>query len=491
MFIDFEKAFDSLEWTFLNRCLELFHFGPSFVKWINAFYKNIQSCTINNGLCTNYFTIERGVRQGDPLSPYLFLIAVEILAIAVRAEKNIRGIEINGTETKLLQFADDTTSVLSDLNSAKAFFNLLDDFEKVSGLKLNVEKTEAMWIGSFSDRVDTPFGVKWQKCVKFLGIFITYDVQLLVEKNFKQRLKKVKNTINSWKIRGLSIYGKVNIIKSILFPKMIYPSSILCTPAEIIKEFQTLIFNFLWNGKDKVIRLSTYAPYEFGGLKMIHYESMVKALRLSWLKRIFDKNCNGFWKSYFNYLLKHQGGQFLLECNYSTDQIDIPSSFYQELLIWWQNIREIADPDNSCKYIIWNNKEILIDGKSVFYKKYFVKKIKYTKDLLFDINNIESFNIMKQKGLVSNFLIWTGLRKSVPLHLREYKSNSEMIFDLENYSCRHYYSSLIKFTYQRPKKWVMLADNFNLTEEQLSKTYLLPLHVASEPYVFVPFSIRC
>ena len=63
--------------------------------------------------------------------------------------------------------------------------------------------------------------------MKFLGIFITYDVQLLVEKNFKQRLEKVKNTINSWKIRELSIYGKVNIIKSILFPKMIYPSSIL------------------------------------------------------------------------------------------------------------------------------------------------------------------------------------------------------------------------------------------------------------------------
>ena len=483
LFIDFEKAFDSLDWTFLNRCLELFHFGPSFVRWINVFYKNIQSCTINNGLCTNYFTIERGVRQGDPLSPYLFLIAVEILAIAVRAEKNIRGIEINGTETKLLQFADDTTAVLSDLNSAKAFFNLLDDFEKVSGLKLNVEKTEAMWIGSFNNRVDTPFGVKWQKCVKFLGIFITYDVQLLVEKNFKQRLKKVKNTINSWKIRGLSIYGKVNIIKSILFPKMIYPSSILCTPVEIIKEFQALIFNFLWNGKDKVIRLSTYAPYEFGGLKMIDYESMIKALRLSWLKRIFDKNCNGFWKSYFNYLLKNQGGQFLLECNYSSDQIDIPSSFYQELLIWWQKIRETADPDNNCKYIIWNNKEILIDGNSVFYKKYFVKGIKYTNDLLFDMNNIESFNIMKRKGLVSNFLIWTGLRKSVPLHLREQKSNSNVIFDVGNYRCRHYYSILIKFIYERPKKWLMLADKFNLTEEQLSKTYLLPLHVASEPYV--------
>jgi len=140
--------------------LEVFHFGPSFIRWINVFYKNIQSCTINNGLCTNYFTIERGVRQGDPLSPYLFLIAVEFLAITAGAEKNVRGIDINGTETKLLQFADDTTAVLSDLNSAKAFFNLLDDFEKVSGLKLNVEKTEAMWIGSFNNRVDMPFGIK-------------------------------------------------------------------------------------------------------------------------------------------------------------------------------------------------------------------------------------------------------------------------------------------------------------------------------------------
>ena len=125
----------------------------------------------------------------------------------------------------------------------------------------------------------------------------------------------------------------------------------------------------------------------------------------------------------------------------------------------------------------------MIDGKSDFYKKYFDEEIKYTNDLLFEINNIESFNIMKQKGLVSNFLTWTGLRQSVPLHLREYKSNSKKIFDLESYRCRHYYSTLIKFIYERPKKWVMLADKFNLTEEQLSKIYLPPFHVASEPSV--------
>ena len=166
-FIDFEKAFDGIEWDFLNKCLELFNFGPDFIRWVNIFYKYIQSCVINNALCSHYFNVERGVRQGDPLSPYLFVTAVEILAIVIRNKDGIKGIEINNLETKLLQFADDTTIILSDLNSANAPFSLLE-FEKASGLNLNVKKTEAMWIGSLRSCEDQPLGVKWQTCVKFL-----------------------------------------------------------------------------------------------------------------------------------------------------------------------------------------------------------------------------------------------------------------------------------------------------------------------------------
>jgi len=80
---------------------------------------------------------------------------------------------------------------------------------------------------------DQALGLKWQTCVKFLGIHITYDIKLSVEMDFKQRLKKTKNMINLWKVRGLSIHGKVPIIKGFLFSKMIYPSSVLTTPPEI------------------------------------------------------------------------------------------------------------------------------------------------------------------------------------------------------------------------------------------------------------------
>ena len=93
----------------------------------------------------------------------------------------------------------------------------------------------------------------------------------------------------------------------------------------LLKFFQTLFF--MQQKRQSYSSLNFHAPYESGDLKMIYYESMVKALHLSWLKRIFDKNCNSFWKHYFNDLLEHQGGQFLLECNYSTDHIDIPSTY--------------------------------------------------------------------------------------------------------------------------------------------------------------------
>ena len=94
IFIDFEKAFDSVEWDFLFKCLEAFNFSSDFLHWIKTFYKNVQSCTINNGTASSYFPLERGVRQGDPLSPYLFIVVVETLAIAIRQNQGIRRISI-------------------------------------------------------------------------------------------------------------------------------------------------------------------------------------------------------------------------------------------------------------------------------------------------------------------------------------------------------------------------------------------------------------
>ena len=81
LLLDFEKAFDSIEWDYLNKVLGVYGFGPQFIKWFNVLYKNVSSCVLNNGHFSEFFQLGRSCRQGDPLSPYLFILAIEPLAV--------------------------------------------------------------------------------------------------------------------------------------------------------------------------------------------------------------------------------------------------------------------------------------------------------------------------------------------------------------------------------------------------------------------------
>ena len=130
----------------------------------------------------------------------------------------------------------------------------------------------------------------------------------------------------------------MTIIKSLIIPKFVYVSLLLPTPKEVIKKLNQLLFKFLWKGVNKVTRLSAINEYENGGLKMIDLETMVKSLRLTWLKRIFSEN-DGAWKSYIRQILKQSGGFLLFHCNYDVKDIPIRSQSYIELLVWWAEFR--------------------------------------------------------------------------------------------------------------------------------------------------------
>ena len=149
LFLGFERAFDTVEWAFIHKTLQHFNFGPSLVNCINTFYNNSESCVLNNGWSSNFFKLERGVRQGCPLSPYLLILCIEILAEKVRTCQNIKGIKVFGQEIKISQYADDTTLILDGSNEAfTSSLQVLDDFRKISGLELNDKKTEVLWIGA-------------------------------------------------------------------------------------------------------------------------------------------------------------------------------------------------------------------------------------------------------------------------------------------------------------------------------------------------------
>ena len=286
----------------------------------------------------------------------------------------------------------------------------------------------------------------------------------------------------------------MTIIKSLLLSKLIYISSLLPISKSVIQEVNQLIFKFLWNGTDKVIRLSTINSYDEGGLKMIDLDSMIKALRLGWIKRIFSSS-NGTWKSYLQYILKNYGGFLLFNCNYNIKDLSIQSQFYKELLEWWSEFREMFAEEKDWRFIIWNNKEIRLENKTVFYENYVNSGILCVNDLHLDVDNITSFNTIARNIDKNNFLLWTGLRHSVPSSLRHTYSGSipdltnpsfkysNCLFDVTKNTSRDYYSLLVSSRARFPNNAINLTRDFNYTKDQLKQIYNLPHTVAIEPYL--------
>ena len=199
--VDFEKAFDTLNFNYLIRILHEFNFGPSFIQWIRVLYKNASSCVMNNGFSTGPFSLGRGVRQGDPLSPYLFIIALEVLAIRIRNDDSIQGFKIGEVNVKLNLFADDMTCLLKDKRSYTSLFRLLDDFGECSGLKVNHEKTEALAFGDSSIWEDLSNMHNLRNVIKILGIYFGGNDKERDDLNFRETLKSIKKSLNLWKWR--------------------------------------------------------------------------------------------------------------------------------------------------------------------------------------------------------------------------------------------------------------------------------------------------
>ena len=147
LIIDFEKAFDTMSWEFIKKTLHFFNFGDSIKRWISVFYNDISSAVVQSGFLSDFFQIQRGCRQGDPLSPYIFLLCAEILSLMLKQDKDIKGIKIGDSEYTVSQLADDTTIMLDGSEqSFESTMYLLNKFANMSGLKINVSKTRAVWI---------------------------------------------------------------------------------------------------------------------------------------------------------------------------------------------------------------------------------------------------------------------------------------------------------------------------------------------------------
>ena len=227
LFLDFSKAFDSIEWNFMFSALKKFGFQNSMISWIKLLYTNIKSSIINNGWTSTPITVQRGIRQGCPCSALIFVIAVEILACKIRQENKIKGfsIKINGKQhcIKITQLADDTTLFLKSKSEIHIALNLIEVFGTLSGLKLNRNKTEGIWLGALKHCKDKFESIKWtDDPVKSLGVYFGRDQNICKHLNFQKQLEKSKRILIDWQKRNLTLIGKITVVKSLIIPNLTF-----------------------------------------------------------------------------------------------------------------------------------------------------------------------------------------------------------------------------------------------------------------------------
>ena len=419
MAIDFEKAFDSCSWKFLELTLKKFNLGDSFVQWIKTFDNEAMSCVSNNGHTSNYFRLGRGVRQGDPLSPYLFLLVVEVLANVIRQDSNIKGITVSGEHIKLLQYADDTNGVVADTKSADRFLKDVYTFGIYTGLHLNKDKTEAMWLGKSRNSNSKPLGISWSKRpMKVLGVYCSYDESECNKLNFETRVNKCKSVLNEWKSRHLTMIGRAQILKTFIVSQFLFIASAIVLPKHYISVINNMMIDFMWRGKKgKLSRSVLYKTVENGGLGVPELGHMISVSHIKWVRRyIFDENVH-YWKVFFMYFFRkcQMNVNVLLFSNYDTKRLfcyknNIPLFYINIVQEWCHNV-ETKIP--RCLFI-WYNKDIMIDNKPFFIKTFYEMGIRYVGDLIHMSGKVVSFETYVKKGLPkSNWLLWNSLCTAV------------------------------------------------------------------------------
>lgn len=191
---DAEKAFDSLKIAYLLKTLRKFNLGEPFVSWIESLYSNPTACVWTGDRLSDFFPLKKGIRQGCPLSPLLFVAALEPLACFIRQNSAIKGIVRARKEYKISLYADDVLIFVSQVEeTVPLVLKIFEEFKTVSGYSLNLDKSKIVPLGLTKFKKSVSLTVSTDDFI-YLGVTITKSKKDLLSRNLKAlRLKKDLN----------------------------------------------------------------------------------------------------------------------------------------------------------------------------------------------------------------------------------------------------------------------------------------------------------
>ena len=267
--------------------LKLYGFGSKIINWIKTLCKKSKCRVINNNYLNHLFDIEKGVRQGDSLSPTIFVLCIEYLSVMLRQSKDYQGFEIEHHCFKIQLFADNAVFYLNGNSfQFKCVFDILDYFGKESGCKVNLSKSYEFYIGSSMGKKFKTFlsnGLSWPTSViKYLGGNIPpnkFDELSLFEENFANAILNLQSTLNLWLVRGLTLLGKIIVSKALVVPKLIQKASYLSIQLseKFVKQLNQVLYTFIWGSKWEKIGSQLCCSIEEGGVKMIDVKQHLTA----------------------------------------------------------------------------------------------------------------------------------------------------------------------------------------------------------------------
>ncbi|KAJ0814615.1 putative RNA-directed DNA polymerase [Helianthus annuus] len=307
--IDFEKAYDNVNWAFLISVMRQMNFPDVWCKWIEGVLVSARSSVLVNGSPTFEFSCEKGIRQGDPISPFLFIIVMEALSGLIRKACDVgvfKGVVLpnGGPVCSHLLYADDAMVMgeWSDDNFI-CLRRMLRIFHMCSGLRINIHKSTLFGVGkSIEDVNDKANGMGCRSGVTpfiYLGIQVGANMSRIG--NWEPVLKVFKSRLSRWKSKVLSIGGRLTLIKSVLESLPSYYFSLFKAPVAIINALESLIKKFLWGGNSDINKVhwvgwdTVSRPKEQGGLGIRKLGDCNSAFLVKWLWR-YRQEGSAVWR---------------------------------------------------------------------------------------------------------------------------------------------------------------------------------------------------
>ncbi|GKA41711.1 RNA-directed DNA polymerase, eukaryota, reverse transcriptase zinc-binding domain protein, partial [Tanacetum coccineum] len=296
--VDFEKAYDSVRWDYLDDVLKRFGFGEKWCGWIQNCLLSSKGSVIVNGSPTKEFQFHRGLKQGDPLSPFLFLLIMESLHISMQRVVDaglFRGIQVGSSlQVSHLFYADDAVFMghWSEAN-IDTILRVLDCFYHASGLRINMLKSKLMGISVSSDKVDQAAKKIGCAILQVPFSYLGSKVGCLMSRiqSWSEIVNNILTRLSKWKLKTLSIGGRLTLLKSVLGSLPIYHMSLFKVPAKVLLNMESIRCHFFngieHNGKKPIwVKWNkVLASKEKGGLGVSSFYALNRALLFKWVWR--------------------------------------------------------------------------------------------------------------------------------------------------------------------------------------------------------------